>query len=88
MSEEIKNEFISKYGKYVLWAGLAFGAQALGIYTRFVFMESEIENFKHELEEKNQAIENRLNKKIKIINQNRELIHKNECEISRLQGCK
>ena len=65
----MQDEILSKYGKYIAFAIVTFGGSALTLYSRFQMTEIEIEN-----------LEQRLEKKIKVINDHEQRLRFIECQ--------
>jgi len=66
---------IEKYGKHLI--PLVLGAIAL--YDRFIVMEMEMDIIKKDFSREKVIIEDRLDKKIKIINDHEQRLRKLEC---------
>lgn len=76
----MQEELFKKYGKLILAVIFTFGGSALALYSRFLMVESDMDYMKKDLERERTILEKRLDKKIKIINDHEERLHKLECK--------
>ena len=80
---EVKEKLIDKYGKYVIWALLAFGGPMLTTYINFVNMAEDIKEMKQNEKERREELKNQFLEKEQELKQNLE--EKLEYRIKQIQ---
>lgn len=69
---EVKEKLIEKYGKYIIWALLAFGGPMLTTYINFVNMAEDIHEMKQNEKERREELKQQLLQKEQELKENLE----------------
>jgi hypothetical protein len=76
----VQDEILKKYGKFIAYGLFLMGGPALALYVRFLMVEWDMDYMKKDLERERIILEDRLGKKITIINDHEQRLRVLECK--------